>query len=100
MTLAPNGFPQRQAYGQVLLDLGDVDGAIEQLEAGVKLAADAPTLHFALARAYQRAGRADDAERERNEFLRLQRQSRASQHGSQSVGGSPSTVTMEPKPPR
>jgi tetratricopeptide (TPR) repeat protein len=102
VTAAPNGFAQRQAYGQVLLELGDVKAAIEQLEAGVTLAPEAPTLHFTLARAYQRAGRAEDAERERAAFLKLQRQARTFQHGSQSVGGSssPTTVTMEPRPPR
>lgn len=102
VALSPGDFPARQAYGQVLLELGDTKAAIEHLEAGVKLAADAPSLHFALARAYQKAGRAEDAERERNEFLRLQRQSRASQHGSQSVGGSDARPPQEQpaQPPR
>jgi tetratricopeptide (TPR) repeat protein len=100
VAIAPGGFPQRQAYGQVLLELGDIKGAIEQLEAGVKIADDAPSLRFALARAYQRAGRTADAERERGEFLRLQRQSRASQHGSQSVGGDPGGAAGTDKPPQ
>ena len=78
VALAPGDFPQRQAYGQVLLELGDTDAAIEQLETGVKLAPDSPTLHFTLARAYQKAGRNEQAERERLEFLRLQRQVRTS----------------------
>jgi tetratricopeptide (TPR) repeat protein len=97
--LAPGGFPGRQAYGQVLLELGDTKAAIEQLEAGVKLAPDAPSLHFALARAYQKAGRPEDAERQRTEFMRLQRQSRASQHGSQAVGGDDSPQPADPVPP-
>ena len=44
--------------GQALLETGDVDGAIKELLVGIKLAPDSPGLHFSLARAYQRAGRA------------------------------------------
>jgi tetratricopeptide (TPR) repeat protein len=98
VTLSPTGFAERQAYGQVLLELGEVPAAIEQLEAGVKLAPDAPTLRFTLARAYQRAGRSEDAERERAEFLTLQRKSRTFQHGSQSVGGDLGSTAPEPTP--
>ncbi len=90
--LAPREFPQRQAYGQVLLELGDVPGAIEQLETGLKVAPESPTLHFTLARAYQKAGRNEEAERERLEFMRLQRQGRTSRSGSQSIGGKPETT--------
>ena len=54
---APNSFAARKALGQALLDTGDVEGAIKELELGVKLAPESPGLHFTLARAYQRAGR-------------------------------------------
>jgi tetratricopeptide (TPR) repeat protein len=94
VALAPGEFPQRQAFGQVLLELGDVQGAIEQLESGVKLAPESPSLHFHLARAYQKAGRAEDAERERGLFTKLNRESRTFRSGSQSVGGN-----MEMTPP-
>ena len=40
-----------------------------------------------LARAYQKAGRQADAERERAEFLRLDRLVRSRKQGTQSVGG-------------
>jgi thioredoxin-like negative regulator of GroEL len=53
----------------------------------VKLAPESPEMRFALARAYQRAGRTDDATRERAEFLRLDRAARAARSGVQSVGG-------------
>jgi tetratricopeptide (TPR) repeat protein len=84
---APGLFPARKAYGDALLGAGHVDAAIDQLEAGVKLAEDSPGMRFSLARAYARAGRAEDAARERAEFRRLDRISRAGRAGAQSVGG-------------
>lgn len=83
----PGDFVARKALGQVMLEQGEVDAAIQQLEVGVKLASDSPVLHFTLAKAYQKAGRTDDAERERAEFTRLDRAVRAARAGSQSVGG-------------
>jgi tetratricopeptide (TPR) repeat protein len=85
--LVPNAFPAHKALGQALLDTGDVDGAIKELLIGIKLAPDSPGLHFTLARAYQRAGRNEDAAREREEFTRLDRLARTERSGSQSVGG-------------
>ena len=84
---APNAFPAHKALGQALLETGDVDGAIKELQIGIKLAPDSPGLHFTLARAYQRAGRNEDAAREREEFTRLDRLARTERSGSQSVGG-------------
>jgi tetratricopeptide (TPR) repeat protein len=84
---APREFPAHKALGQALLETGDVDGAIKELLLGIKLAPDSPGLHFILARAYQRAGRTDDAARERDEFTRLDRLARTQRSGAQSVGG-------------
>jgi tetratricopeptide (TPR) repeat protein len=84
---APREFPAHKALGHALLETGDVDGAIKELEVGIKLAPDSPSLHFLLARAYQRAGRADDAARARDEFTRLDRLARTQRSGAQSVGG-------------
>jgi predicted Zn-dependent protease len=84
---APKAFPAHKALGQALLETGDVDGAIKELQIGLQLAPDSPGLHFTLARAYQRAGRADDAAREREEFTRLDRVARTQRSGAQSVGG-------------
>jgi tetratricopeptide (TPR) repeat protein len=84
---APKEFPARKALGQALLDSGDIDGAIRELLVGIKMAPDSPGLHFLLARAYQRAGRLDDANRERAEFSRLDRLVRSRKSGEQSVGG-------------
>jgi predicted Zn-dependent protease len=100
---SPDNFAARQAYGQVLTELGELDEAIVQLKAGIALAADSPTLHYSLARAYQKAGRSADAERERLEFARLDRQVRAQQHGGQAVGGDapkPASTSSGPTPQR
>jgi tetratricopeptide (TPR) repeat protein len=87
VTAEPTSFVARKALGQVLLEIGDTDGAIRELEAGVELARDSPALRFQLAKAYQKAGRAADAERERAEFVKLDRMVRASRTGSQALGG-------------
>ena len=83
----PTNFVAHKAYGQVLLELDDVQGAIRELEAGVEIAPDSPALRFQLAKAYQKAGRSEDAARERKEFTRLDRLVRTTRTGSQSVGG-------------
>ncbi len=83
----PNNFVAHKALGQALLELGDTDGAIRHLEKGVALASDSPALRFQLAKAYQKAGRTADAQRERAEFVRLDRAVRTSRSGAQAVGG-------------
>lgn len=83
----PMSFAARKALGQVLLEMGDTDGAIKQLEAGVQMAPSSPVMHFQLAKAYQKAGRSSEAEHERAEFTRLDRAVRAARAGAQSVGG-------------
>lgn len=84
---APNAFPAHKALGQALLETGDVEGAIKELLVGIQLAPESPGLHFSLARAYQRAGRMEDATRERELFTRLDRDARTQRSGAQSVGG-------------
>lgn len=70
--LAPKLYAARNVLGRVLLELGQVDRSIKELEEGVKLAPSSPEMHFALARAYTRAGRKEDAARERAIFKKLQ----------------------------
>jgi tetratricopeptide (TPR) repeat protein len=84
---SPNAFTARKALGQALLETGDVDGAIRELETGIKLAPESPGLYFTIARAYQRAGRVEDANRARKEFTRLDELARTLRSGAQSVGG-------------
>jgi tetratricopeptide (TPR) repeat protein len=84
---APNVFASHRALGEALVGTGDVEGGIAQLEMAIRQAPDSPGTHFALAKAYQRAGRANDAAKERAEFVRLDRLARTNRSGSQSVGG-------------
>jgi tetratricopeptide (TPR) repeat protein len=85
--VAPNVFAAHRALGEALVGTGDVEEGIAQLEIAINQAPDSPGTHFALSKAYQRAGRADDAARERAEFVRLDRLARTNRSGSQSVGG-------------
>jgi tetratricopeptide (TPR) repeat protein len=96
---APNLFATHNALGRVLLELGKIDEAIQELEIGVKQAPDSPEMRFALARAYARAGRKEDAARERGTFLELDKQRRTELNGPQSVGGIKARPT-DKNPPR
>ena len=49
-----------------------LEESLRLFEEGVKLAPSSPEMHFALARAYTRAGRKEDAARERETFKKLQ----------------------------
>lgn len=73
--LAPGNFAARTCLGRVLLEKEDADlaGAIRELEAAAKLAPDSPQVHFALASAYAKSGRKEEAEKERAEFSRLKK---------------------------
>ncbi len=70
--LAPKLFAARNVLGRVLLELDQIDRAVKELEEGVKLAPSSPEMHFALARAYTRAGKKQEAAREREIFKKLQ----------------------------
>jgi tetratricopeptide (TPR) repeat protein len=85
--ISPNLFATHNALGRVLLELGQVNEAIKQLEIGVNLAPDSPEMYFALAKAYARAGRKEDAAKARTQFMTLDKQKRTQRDGSQSVGG-------------
>jgi tetratricopeptide (TPR) repeat protein len=95
---APNAFVARNALGQILLETGDIEGAIRELEAGVRLATDSPAMHFSLARAYRRAGRHADADREQAEFTRLDRLVREQRTGTNSLGGIDATPPSKRQP--
>ena len=72
---APKSFAARACLGRVLLggDESHLAGAIGELEAAVKLAPDSPQVHISLASAYSKAGRKQEAARERAEFERLKK---------------------------
>lgn len=73
--LAPASFAARACLGRVLLESGDqrLPDATRELEAAVRLAPDSPQARYSLASAYARAGRKQDAARERAEFARLKK---------------------------
>ena len=85
--LLPNFFTSRKVLGRVLLETGQFQRAVQELEVGVQLKPEDPEMHFALSRAYARAGRKTEAERARREFLRLDGIYRSQREGPQSVGG-------------
>jgi tetratricopeptide (TPR) repeat protein len=70
--LAPKLYAARNVLGRVLLEIGQVERAITELEEGVRLAPASPEMYFALARAYTRAGRKQEAARARETFKKLQ----------------------------
>jgi len=83
---APRSFLAQRVLGQARLQGGDVPGAIRALERAVALEPSSPSARFTLARAYQRAGRKADAERERRAFTRLEREQRTERGGANAVG--------------
>jgi tetratricopeptide (TPR) repeat protein len=86
VTVDPDNFAARNALGRALLETGEVERAVEELEIGARLAPDSPQMQFHLARAYQRAGRAEDANRARVAFMKLDREQRAARASSADPG--------------
>lgn len=96
----PRQFAARNALGRTLLEMGQVDRAIEELEEGARLAPDSPQMLFHLARAYQRAGRREDAERARAQFVRidkLAREQRTTMTGQGGLGEAPADPQEPPQ---
>ncbi|GAB4250482.1 MAG: hypothetical protein Kow00109_26390 [Acidobacteriota bacterium] len=73
LEVEPASPAAHHAMGRILLQTGDVEGAIRHGELGAALAPDRPEMHFFLAQAYARAGRTADVERERKLYEELQR---------------------------
>ena len=69
--LAPDAAIVHTALGRLLAESGDLKGGVAELERAEKLAPDSPQPSIALASAYAKMGRNEDAARERREFLRL-----------------------------
>lgn len=86
VALAPGLFAAQNALGRALVELGDLERGTTALEAAARLAPDSPEMHFSLARAYAKAGRKEDADRERAIFAELERKRRA-QRGEPGVEG-------------
>ncbi len=69
-----HSFPAHAVLGRILSE-GGIDGArgIQQLEAARQLAPGSPQVRMALASAYTKSGRKEDAAKERQEFLKLRK---------------------------
>ncbi len=67
-------FPAHAVLGRILCE-GNLDSArgLKELELARQLAPDSPQVRMALASAYSKAGRKEDAVRERQEFLKLRK---------------------------
>ena len=84
--LAPRNGAARNILGRVLLNMGETEAAIEHLEVGVTISPLSREMRFELARAYTRAGRTEDAAREREEFKRLDAAQKAAESGDSTLG--------------
>jgi predicted Zn-dependent protease len=71
VALEPDSFVTHNVYGRALVDSGELKPGITELELSRKLAPDSPQTRIALATAYAKDGRKEDAARERAEFLKL-----------------------------
>ena len=98
--LAPGNFVARRVLGQIKLQAGDVAGSIADLEAAAKLEPSSPSVRFHLARAYRRAGRTADAQRESTKFRRLEKQQQIQRGGVNAVGGDPEDVGPQDDNPK
>ena len=77
--------------GLLLLDTDDYLHAIPELEMAQKSFQDQPKIYFALASAYSRAGRHDDAARARETFVRLNKEQESKPEAADSGIFSPQT---------
>jgi tetratricopeptide (TPR) repeat protein len=93
----PDFFAAHNALGRALLELDQVDRAIQELETAARLAPTSAQTYFALTRAYQRAGRKEDMERARATFVKLDKALRAEYSTTRAEGQS---QTLEPTPPQ
>ncbi|RPI24036.1 MAG: tetratricopeptide repeat protein [Acidobacteria bacterium] len=69
--LEPDSFAAYYIQGRIFLAANEIQKAIRMLEQAKSLAPDASQVRYMLAQAYQRAGRAAEAKKERAEFERL-----------------------------
>jgi tetratricopeptide (TPR) repeat protein len=81
--LEPQSFPAHTVLGRVFAE-GDLDSkrGVQELEEARKLAPGSPQVRIALATAYAKAGRKEDAARERREFLKLRQEVDAAEKNS------------------
>ncbi len=74
MKIEPKNYAPHNISGRILVENGEMDRGIQELEIAAKLAPGLPEPHFNLAQAYQRAGKKADAAREFAAFEKLNKQ--------------------------
>jgi tetratricopeptide (TPR) repeat protein len=85
--------------GRLLLEAGQNQRAIQELEAAAQMVPNEAKIYFALARAYSRVRRKEDADRARETFTRLSKQNQ--NEGQGSVGSAlPDDNPAAEKPPQ
>jgi tetratricopeptide (TPR) repeat protein len=97
--LAPRNSAGRNVLGRILLNRDDVEGAIKHLEEGARIAPRSREMHFELARAYARAGRKEDAAREREIFRKLEEATKPAASAERPAGeaGDPGSNAKPPE---
>jgi len=86
--------------GRLYLDSSDIPHAIEQLEIAKTYVPDEPKIYFALAKAYTKANRKQDAERAREAFARLNQQAEEAAGRGAVRGDAIPDDNPEPKKPQ
>lgn len=90
----PAQYAAHSALGQILLELGDTEGSIRELQRSLELEPLSPESHYLLARAYLKVGKKDEALRERTEFKRLYD---LRNQANQEILGSPAASSSPPQ---
>jgi predicted Zn-dependent protease len=67
----PENYAAHAILGRVLLSLDRAADGVRELERAREIEPGSPQIYFALASAYTKLGRPEDAEKARAEFLRL-----------------------------
>jgi predicted Zn-dependent protease len=70
--IEPDSFAAHTVLGRILVESGELAKGVAELEAARRLSPESPQPRIALASAYAKLGRREEAARERKEFLRLQ----------------------------
>lgn len=94
----PGFFAAHNALGRALLELDQVERAIQELETAARLAPNSIQTYFSLARAYQKAGRTEDVKRARDTFAKLDAALRAEREKTR--GAATQSPSLEPVPPQ
>ena len=70
--LASGSYASHTLLGRALVETGELEPALKELEQARQMAPEDPQPRIALASLYTKLGRKDDAARERREFLKIQ----------------------------